>query len=59
MSETEERMVQQALTRYGSIYPPDYKTSFSDCFTWRNNRLIFWFNTEDHSTNLIAENEES
>jgi hypothetical protein len=55
MGEIKERMIRQAMTQYGSICPLPHKTSFSDCFTCGNNTLIFWFNTEDNSTHLIAE----
>lgn len=55
MSSIKERMIQQAMTQYRSIYPPPHKASFSECFSFENNTLIFWFNTEDHSTHLLAE----
>jgi hypothetical protein len=55
MKEIKERMVQQAVAQYRSIFIPPHKTSFSECFSFENNTLIFWFNTEDHSTHLLAE----
>jgi len=55
MREIKERMIQQALTQYGTICLLPHKASFSDCFTFENSMLIFWFNTEDQSTHFIAE----
>jgi hypothetical protein len=59
MSEIKERMIRQAMMQYGTICLPSSKSSFSDCFSFENNTLIFWFNTEDNSTHLIAEKIES
>lgn len=59
MGEIRERMIQRAMMQYGAICPLQDKASFSDCFTCENRTLIFWFNTEDQSTRLIAEKIES
>jgi hypothetical protein len=55
MNETKEKMIQEARTRYGSICLLPHGATFSDCFTRSNNNLIFWFNTEDNLTHMIAE----
>jgi hypothetical protein len=59
MRTIKERMIQEAMKRYGAICLPQDKESLSDCFTCENSMLIFWFNTEDNSTHLIAEKIES
>jgi hypothetical protein len=55
MSAVKERLIEEAKKRYGTICLPQDKESFSDCFTCEKSMLIFWFNTEDLSTHLLAE----
>jgi hypothetical protein len=59
MNEIMEKMIQDAKTQYGPICLLPHRATFSECFTWSNNKLFFWFNTEDHSTHLIAEKVEA
>ncbi len=57
MRKREERIIREAFRKYKQIYPLPQKMSFYDCFTYYDNRLLFWFNTGDNSTHLMVENE--
>ena len=54
MNELKEGMIRQALQKYERIYPCGNSGDFSECFTQMDDRLLFWFNTEDDSTHLIT-----
>lgn len=54
MSDIERRMIRQAERKYKKIFPCCHKESFSECFTRVENRVLFWFNTEDHSTHVLS-----
>ncbi|MDR0306502.1 MAG: hypothetical protein LBI42_06665 [Chitinispirillales bacterium] len=47
-------MINQALNRYRKIFPCGDKAEFSDCFTVDSGKLLFWFNTEDKTTHVMA-----
>ena len=50
MNELKRHMIIKAREQYSSIVPCSTKDNLTDCFTVENGRLLFWFNTEDHST---------
>ena len=54
MNELKERMIHQALQKFERIYPCAKSGNFADCFTQIDDRLLFWFNTDDESTHLIT-----
>jgi hypothetical protein len=54
MNEVKTDMIAEATSDYSIIFPCGNKTSFEDCFTRNGDQLIFWFNTEDHSTHVIS-----
>lgn len=54
MNELKKRMISQAKSVYKNIYPCGDKKNLQECFTVMDNRLVFWFNTEDDSTHLIT-----
>lgn len=54
MDKLKQQMIRRAQKSYKVIYPCGDKECFSDCFTTMGDRIIFWFNTEDHSTKLIT-----
>jgi hypothetical protein len=54
MQSIREILIQQAQQQYHDIYPCGRKQSFGDCFTLCNDRLIFWFNTQDNSSHVLA-----
>lgn len=49
-----KEMITEALDQYEKIFPTAGKSDLSDCFTISRSKLIFWFNTEDESTHVIA-----
>ncbi len=53
MDKLQEKMIHLAIKRYKTIYPCSSKSDLSQCFTTAGPALLFWFNTEDHSTKLI------
>jgi hypothetical protein len=54
MNEMKRKMISQARETFKTIYPCGNKTALIDCFTKMGNKLVFWFNTEDQSTHLLA-----
>jgi hypothetical protein len=48
-----EDLIEQAVAKYRTIYPCGLKKSLAECFTLQNNRVVFWFNTEDQSTHML------
>jgi|GEM_PF-3073344 len=50
-----KELIEKALKIYGKIYPCLNKPSLNECFTVTKDKgLIFWFNTEDNSTHMVA-----
>jgi hypothetical protein len=47
------KLINQAIMIYKKIYPCGNKRNLFDCFTQIGNSILFWFNTEDHSTHLL------
>ena len=54
MHELKTRLISQAQQTFQTIYPCGNKVELFDCFTQMGNLLVFWFNTEDHSTHLLT-----
>jgi len=55
MGAREKKLVKRAVDIYKNISPVGGKTSFSDCFTEYEDKLFFWFDTEDESTHIVIE----
>jgi hypothetical protein len=55
MNEREMRLYQQAIAKHHTIYPCRQKKTFQECFTISGGRLLFWYNTEDHSTHIMID----
>ena len=55
MEDVKFQIVQAAREKHRTIFPCVGKQSFEECFTHDNGKLLFWFNTEDNSTHLMAE----
>ncbi len=53
MSEYETALIDKAVALHQKIYPCAKKERLADCFTRHENRLFFWYNTEDQSTHVI------
>jgi hypothetical protein len=54
MSALQEKLIDQAREAYQQIFPCSSKRSFDECFTVFGSRCLFWFNTADNSTHMIA-----
>lgn len=54
MKELHDILIQSAQEKYQRIHPCSDKDTFGECFTTEDNILMFWFNTEDNSTHVIA-----
>ena len=55
MSEEKIRLIQKAIDSHKKIFPCGSARLLDDCFTVTNDKLLFWFNTEDDSTHLLEE----
>ncbi len=58
MESIKRHLIEKALKKYKNIYPCVQKVSFQDCFTTVGPQILFWFNTEDHSTHVMNYNKE-
>jgi hypothetical protein len=56
METLQMKLFSQAVHNYKKIFPCGTTNSFSDCFTIQDGKLLFWFDTEDHSTHMVMEN---
>lgn len=54
MDKTKESLINKAYRMYKTIYPCGRRRSFADCFTYYGNKILFWFDTEDHSTHMLT-----
>jgi hypothetical protein len=45
-------LLQKALNKYGKIFPCGTKNTFNECYTQFEDMILFWFDTEDHSTHI-------
>ena len=50
-------MILKAMEQYGKIFPVKRHKTYRD-FTVHCKQIIFWFNTKDHSTHVIIEEED-
>jgi len=55
MNELKKRMIETARRRHNRIFPCASFLNLEDSFTVEGQKLIFWYNTEDHSTHLVVE----
>ncbi len=55
MSEEKMRLIQKAIDEHERIFPCGSAALLDDCFTVNEDKLLFWFNTEDDSTHLLEE----
>ncbi|NLG16755.1 MAG: hypothetical protein GX556_05425 [Fibrobacter sp.] len=55
MNELKLRLIKEASQRHNKIFPCSHKEHLSDCFTWQDNLIFFWYNTEDQSTHVIID----
>jgi hypothetical protein len=55
MKKLKQTMIERAKDRYQKISPCPTRPSLEESFTVENNKIYFWFNTEDKSTHVLAE----
>jgi hypothetical protein len=53
MKELKLQLIERALEEHQVIFPCTSRGELEECFTETDNKLLFWFNTQDHSTHLI------
>ena len=57
MGAKEKKLIKKAVNRYKKIFPCGGRKTFTECFTKANdNKLYFWFDTEDQSTHVEVDN---
>ncbi|MDD5673469.1 MAG: hypothetical protein PHC61_04860 [Chitinivibrionales bacterium] len=54
MNSLKRKMIQQAQKQYRSIWPCNDRNDFSESFTVEDEKVFFWFNTEDESTHVLT-----
>jgi hypothetical protein len=53
MNEIKRLMIAKAKERFKNIHPCGHRRKLDECFTIEDNKLCFWFNTEDDSTHVL------
>jgi hypothetical protein len=54
MNDLKKKLIHKATQQYKSIRPCAHKAELNECFTVEDNTVLFWFNTEDESTHMVA-----
>lgn len=54
MNHIKQQLIETALQKHDKIYPCISRQSLDECFTIEGERVLFWFNTEDHSTHILS-----
>jgi len=55
MNKLKKQLIKKARDRFEKIAPCPTRETLDESFTVENNNLLFWFNTEDKSTHVLAE----
>ena len=55
MGAKKRELIYRALSEYKTIFPCGKNETLDECFTQEGNLLLFWFNTDDDSTHLLAD----
>jgi len=53
MEQLKEKLIKKAKQSHKSIFPVGEKKSFEDCFQQYDNKMAFWYNTEDQNTHVV------
>jgi spermidine/putrescine-binding protein len=53
MDDLKKTMIKKAKDRFKKIHPCGLRRKLDECFTVEDDRLCFWFNTEDESTHVL------
>jgi hypothetical protein len=54
MNTIKKTMIKKAKSRFKKILPCGQRRDFDECFTVENDKVFFWFNTEDESTHVLS-----
>lgn len=54
MTDIEENLISEATALHSTIFPCSAQGEFEYCFTRDDEKVYFWFNTEDQSTHVIS-----
>lgn len=54
MTDVEKNLLRRAHEMHSTIFPCPPGKDFKYCFTRDQEKIYFWFNTEDRSTHVIA-----
>ena len=54
MNTLKKNMIKTALERYKHIVPCATLPSLDESFTVEDEKVFFWFNTDDHSTHVVT-----
>lgn len=54
MALLKEKLFNEAIEKHTIIEPCPKCGSWQNSFTIINQKLFFWFNTEDHSTHVVS-----
>ncbi len=52
LRELMDKLISDAVTTHGRIFPCGEKSSFYECFTIEGERIVFWYDTDDGSTHV-------
>jgi hypothetical protein len=55
MTERHDKLIAKAIEQHSTIFPCADRTELTDCFTTVGNKILFWFNTADQSTHVLAD----
>ncbi len=50
------KLISKAFKQFRKVYPCASVSNFSECFSVFNNKIYFWFNTEDGNTHVLDSN---
>jgi hypothetical protein len=55
MNKIKKTLINRAKMQFKQIYPCSTKKRLKECFTVEEDKMIFWFNTEDETTHIIIQ----
>jgi len=55
VTELKEQMIRRAIEAHERITPCSNRSELGECFSVLEDKLVFWFNTEDNSTHVLIE----
>jgi hypothetical protein len=55
MGDVQLELIQMAIDKHKRIFPCGNAAVLGECFTTTEDRVLFWYNTEDDSTHLLEQ----